>query len=126
MTQVTKRETYLNQLIDAVTAETAAKLPLPQLRQTARALVQEQTFPSTRDEEWRFSDLSEMLTLDFQRAKLPSEKELAAIAPPLSETENSRLVFVNGLYVESLSARSALPDEVVVGNLAGHTPRPDL
>ncbi|WP_346292142.1 Fe-S cluster assembly protein SufD [Sphaerothrix gracilis] len=126
MTQVTKRETYLNKLIDAVTAETAAKLPLPQLRQTARALVQEQTFPSTRDEEWRFSDLSEMLTLDFQRAKLPSDKELAAIAPPLAETQDSRLVFVNGLYVESLSARSALPDEVVVGNLAELYAQPQL
>ncbi|NJL85966.1 MAG: Fe-S cluster assembly protein SufD [Leptolyngbyaceae cyanobacterium SM1_1_3] len=121
-------ETYLSRLLSVVAAEPLTQLALPELRQAARALVQEQSFPSARDEEWRFSDISELLALELEAAKPLSEKNLEAIAPIPNrpETQNSRLVFVNGVYVESLSSRSGLPQDVTAGSLANLCSQPEL
>lgn len=64
-TQVTDaRQAYLDQLL-ALSAQSSQSSPLtlPDLRRAATAMVQEQTFPSNRDEAWRFTDLSDLLTL---------------------------------------------------------------
>ncbi|MFE4106765.1 Fe-S cluster assembly protein SufD [Almyronema epifaneia] len=128
LSPLSEPETYLTQLLATVTAAVPTALALPALRQTATALVQEQTFPSPRQEAWRFSDLSGLLALAFQVAEPPSPSALEAIAaiPARPETANSRLVFVNGVYVEALSSRSALPEAVVVGSLATLYAQPDL
>lgn len=64
----THRDAYLKALLQQGAIQAATGLDLSTLRSTARALVNEQTFPSTRDEEWRFTDLSALMGIDFQTA----------------------------------------------------------
>lgn len=74
--------------------------------------------PTNQDENWRFTDLSDLTKHDFHPA--PSTPVTGDILPSfiLSEALNSRLVFVNGYYNEKLSDISGLSDDIYVGNLS--------
>jgi Fe-S cluster assembly protein SufD len=86
---------------------------LEDLRQRATNWVRHSNIPTTREEEWRFTDLSGLRQVEFQLGKqIPTD--ISALALP--EAANSRLVFVNGVYAPDLSAID-LPLGVVVGNL---------
>ncbi len=88
------------------------------LRQQAAWVSSKLSLPSKKDEDWRFTDLSELYKIDFQNA---SEVQLTSeVVNPfiLEEASHSRLTFVNGVYSTTLSETSALPDSVYVGNLA--------
>lgn len=90
---------------------------LLELRQDAANWVRYSTFPTTRNEEWRFTDLSALRQVQFH---LERELQSVDISPLiLPEAVNSRLVFVNGIYAPDLSAVADLPSGLVVGNLAG-------
>jgi Fe-S cluster assembly protein SufD len=114
------REAYLTQLLKlAQSTETVASDRLPELRSQAAALVQEQTFPTTRNEEWRYTDLSALLQVELtvgDRSLAVSPEAIQAFA--LLEAAASRLVFVNGVYAPELSAIANLPANVFVGDLA--------
>ena len=86
------------------------------LRESSAAWVRKCTLPTTRDEEWRFTDISFLKQVTFE---LPTPA--ASDIPPLilSEAANSRLVFVNGVYTPALSAVVDLPEGLIVTNLAG-------
>src|SRR5512136_1546312 len=92
---------------------------LQELRSRAAALASERAIPSTRDEEWRFTDLSELLRVNFQAAEpvdVPAESVAALTLP---EAAQSRLVFVNGVFAPHLSEVAGLPEGVLAGNLLG-------
>ncbi|MDJ0555997.1 MAG: Fe-S cluster assembly protein SufD [Microcoleaceae cyanobacterium MO_207.B10] len=90
---------------------------LQQVRDRAATSVRELSIPTKRDEEWRFTDLSPMLKVDFQ-APAPVDLDALNIAPfILPETTDSRLVFVNGVFAPNLSSVSGLRNQVFVGNL---------
>ncbi|MEL6488329.1 MAG: Fe-S cluster assembly protein SufD [Cyanobacteria bacterium J06621_3] len=75
------RATYLKHLLtQASAAADESALPLKELRDEAIAQISDRTFPSGRDEEWRFTDLSEMLNQPFQRAPQNSEKQVSGSA----------------------------------------------
>lgn len=122
LTSAEKRQAYLSHLLELAQARSIdlSSSSLENLRDHAAVRVQEQTFPTTRDEEWRFTDLSDLLALDL--ASIPSPKpkiQNLAIAPfVLPEAESSRLVFVDGVYAPELSAIDQLPSNLVVGNFA--------
>jgi Fe-S cluster assembly protein SufD len=101
---------------------------LQTVRDRATARVQELAIPSTRDEEWRFTDLSSLLQVSFQAINPAPTLGFVQIQPfLLSEAGSSRLVFVNGTYDPALSSVDNLPDGVMVGNLmAGAELLPDL
>ncbi|MCW6038020.1 Fe-S cluster assembly protein SufD [Spirulina subsalsa FACHB-351] len=91
---------------------------LQELRQRAAYDAARQRMPTRQDEEWRFTDLSELLATQFVKAQTVVPRQ-SAIAPlTLKEASQSRLVFVNGVYSPEYSDVSALPDGVFVGNLA--------
>lgn len=110
-----QRDAYLTALLEQV-AYHSPDDGLQDLREGAIALVREQTFPSTRDEEWRFTDLSSMLQVAFQTASEPTSLfDLTSFVLP--EATNSRLVFVDGVYAPQFSSITDLPN-VIVGNLS--------
>lgn len=87
------------------------------LRQQATSQVLHSQIPTKKDEEWRFTDLSELLTWDFhlpEKATVTSSTLQGFILP---EANQSRIVFVNGIYASELSDVSALPQGIYVGNL---------
>ncbi|HEY9648613.1 MAG TPA: Fe-S cluster assembly protein SufD, partial [Chroococcidiopsis sp.] len=91
---------------------------LSQWRDRATVRVKEQTIPSSRDEEWRFTDLSALLAMDVVEAA-PVSVSAADIAEfILPEAAHSRLVWVDGRYAAELSDVTAVPDGVAIGNLA--------
>lgn len=107
------KDAYLSGLLDKVVASKSEGW-LQDVRQRAADWVRQSRLPTTRDEEWRFADLSSLREVQFN-----VETFLPNITPfSLPEANNSCLVFVNGVYAPELSAVSGLPDGVVVSNLA--------
>jgi Fe-S cluster assembly protein SufD len=118
MQRTLNRDGYLLRLLEQMgSPETDLEL-LRSLRSQSKLLIQEQSFPTTRDEEWRFTDLSSLLQVSFEAiASQPLSSE--QIAPfTLPEATDSRLVFVNGVYQSQLSSVKGLPKDVYVGNLS--------
>lgn len=77
------------------------------LRAAAVDRVGELTVPTLRDEEWRFTDISQLTRLSFQRA----QTEAALLPADIQRFEipeaTSRLVFVDGIYAARLSCIAA-------------------
>ncbi len=77
-------------------------------------------FPTSRDEEWRFTPVGPIAQTTWRpspgvAAKVPADR----LAPfVFGHAEWSTLVFVNGAYSEALSRIMDLPRGVQVGNLA--------
>jgi Fe-S cluster assembly protein SufD len=128
------RATYLANLLDLRSGLTGLGLPdgavasLQAIREAAAARVQELAIPSTREEEWRFTDLSPLLQVSFaninSQAPLVAASDIASL--PLPEAADSRLVFVNGSYAPHLSSVSGLSSDVFVGSLADAFQQPAL
>jgi len=125
MTQTARRtEEWYRERFDlferSLNGETAS--PLHGYRREAIAWFEERGFPTTRDEEWRFTNVSPIAAVPFLAAPLGEtppveEKEIGSF---LFDGMNSiRLVFVNGSFSPALSAFGSLPGGVKVGSLAG-------
>jgi Fe-S cluster assembly protein SufD len=105
-TQPTKREqreAYLKSLLSTAQANVPDTLAFADLRAKAEAIVNEHTFPSNRDEDWRFTDLSPMLAVPFQAAESPAEIDMGALGPVQMPEAIARIVLVNGQYNATLS-----------------------
>lgn len=123
LSDVSDRDVYLTQLlnqcqgqsIQLIEQETVAWVQ--ELRDRAAAIVHLSALPTTRDEEWRFTDLSSLRQIKFNAVET-FHQSLPDITPlTLPEAANSRLVFVNGVYAPELSV-AQLPEGLVVTNLA--------
>lgn len=91
--------------------------PFQAIRDRAAASVHDREIPSTRNEEWRFIDLSGLLTLTLKAVE-PANLGFPQIESfLLPEAANSRLVFVDGVFAPDLSSVDDLPDGVIVSNL---------
>ena len=88
---------------------------LKDTRQQATNWVSRLRVPTKKDEEWRFTDLSALVEKNFVTAQ-PIET-FDGTSSQIQETENNRLVFVNGKYTTELSDVSGLPEGVYIGNL---------
>jgi Fe-S cluster assembly protein SufD len=90
---------------------------LQDLRDHAASRFVELGFPSTRDEEWRLTNVSPIASSEFRPA--PQAKlEPAALDAFLYSDAACRLVVVNGRYSAELSRSSGLPKGVRFGSLA--------
>ncbi|MEM9246922.1 MAG: hypothetical protein AAGA67_14445, partial [Cyanobacteria bacterium P01_F01_bin.153] len=64
-----QRVDYWSQLLKTVTADSdTATGWVGEVRSKATAIAQELALPSTRDEDWRFTDLSPLLDIEFSVA----------------------------------------------------------
>lgn len=122
-TPLKERDAYLAQLLNQyqttdlqVTPPELARL-LEELRNNALSWVKEQTIPTKRDEEWRFTDLSSLLEFQFQKPASNPNLNLEIAKFVLSEAP-IRLVFVNGSYASKLSSFAELPQGLIVSNLS--------
>ncbi len=108
------RDADLSELLNQVTIKKSTGW-LQEIRQQAANWVRHSTIPTTREEEWRFTDLSSLRKVQFHHV----ETQIFASVQPdiLPEAANSRLVFVNGVYAPDLSAVADLPPGFIVGNL---------
>jgi Fe-S cluster assembly protein SufD len=100
------------------TAGTNGQSWLMPLREQAMARFAALGIPTTRDEEWRFTNVAPIGTLAFQRPAKCAKVTAEQIQPYLFG-EQHRLVFVNGYYAPELSAVNGLPNGVRIGSLSG-------
>jgi Fe-S cluster assembly protein SufD len=113
---LSNRDTYLHHLLNSV-ASTQAAVPawLQGLHSQATGFLQEETIPSSKDEEWRFTSLTGLLEHQFMAAS--GAQPIVNINSFESSEAQQRLVFVNGVYQATLS-RVAPQAGLFVGNLA--------
>ena len=80
---------------------------LNRLRAEAVERVGALTVPTTRDEDWRFTDLSPLTKMSFHPARELAVPAAAAIEPWFIAEAAARLVFVDGRYAPQLSFNRA-------------------
>lgn len=73
------------------------------------------TVPTTRDEEWRFTDISALTKIPFQPARSAAKIDATVLERFALPEAGARLSFVDGVYVPELSFNNA---GIVVENLA--------
>src|SRR5271157_4235551 len=103
----------------------AARAPswLHEIRRTAIESFAEKGFPTTRQEEWRNTNVAPIAAVPFQPATPPVPPpqrggELRILQHPLADQGCPKLVFINGRFAKQLSTLEALPGGVQAGSLA--------
>lgn len=95
---VSDRSTYLSQLLSYRPAQSPPWLQT--IRDRALTLLQDQLLPNTREEEWRFTDLSPLYKTNFQPA--PATPNVTLRDWAIADLPH-RIVLVNGYYCPELS-----------------------
>jgi Fe-S cluster assembly protein SufD len=88
------------------------------LRKDAFRRFEDLGFPTTRQEEWRFTNVKRIAETEFALAEIPAPLSRETVAPFVLDEDYLRLVFVNGHYVSDLSATGATPRGVVISSLS--------
>jgi Fe-S cluster assembly protein SufD len=93
---------------------------LSKLRSESMQAFAELGFPTTRLEDWKYCNVAPIAGVRFQPAAYEVNDRIRKQAKEASYAgvERTRLVFLNGHYVEELSAVSGLPKGATVTNLA--------
>src|ERR1700678_2319640 len=109
------------EVYDQLRAEAGEREPvwLRQLREDGWARFSAKGFPSTHDEDWRFTNLAALAKTPFRRAA----KGEFAVSPAQLEAYRvpgaaCQLVFINGHFAPQLSDLSNLPEGLLVCSLA--------
>ena len=96
---------------------------LPEGDAVGRARFAELGFPTSRDEDWRFTPVKPITELNFKAA--PADATATVEGCVFAAIDGPQLVFVNGHYSEALSQVGELPAGVEVRPLlAGEYPAP--
>jgi Fe-S cluster assembly protein SufD len=106
------RDAFLTDLLNQVSAS-EKDVWVQQIKNDAVKWVRHSVIPNTRDEEWRFTDLSPLKEVSFNLATF---QEISVKGLALPEVAH-RLVFVNGVFAANLSNTENLPAGLKVGNL---------
>jgi len=89
------------------------------LRHAAFSSVLEEGFPTSKDEEWRYTRLSPILSIPFQPSQSGMDHFFScdAITQLAGNFSSTRLVFVNGHFIPSLSSQGVLKSGVRIESL---------
>lgn len=90
-----------------------------QVRKDAISIFSELPFPTQKDEEWKYTNISPLLKHNFSPAsgkEIVSSKTVSKFL--FDKMEHSLLVFVNGIYSSELSILVDIPKGVIVGSIA--------
>lgn len=114
----TNTDTFLKNLLHYQASLNGKSELIDSLRLQGADEVKNMFMPGSKDEDWRFISLKELYKNDYRLAR-----ELSVTIPEISqyfipESEGARLVFINGGFSEEHSSTDALPEEVLIGNLA--------
>jgi Fe-S cluster assembly protein SufD len=82
-------------------------------------------FPTTRDEEWKYTNIAPIAAGGFMPSAMAAYTDSASIEQFLiAGKEVHRFVFVNGVFEASLSAMTTMPAGVIAGPLSAHIDHP--
>ena len=119
---VTAANTYLAGLLAGRPQAPASPLAwLNDLRADAVDRVGVLTVPNTRDEEWRFTDISPLTRISFQPVRTPARLGAADIERFVLPEAAARLTFIDGVYSPELSFNtSGIVVENIVAGVTGN------
>ena len=118
MSEVLAKDTILS-YIGSETESKASSVSIRAINERGREAVEKTAFPTKKDEDWRFINLKSITKNSFVSVNDAGVKDAGDISGHyLPEALNTRLVFVNGVYNETLSSVDGLPKGVIVGNLS--------
>jgi Fe-S cluster assembly protein SufD len=117
-TEVAQIESYLKTFTD-FTKENAAETPrwLSDLRDAGFARFCETGFPTIRDEDWRFTNLSAVARTSFVLARESKQPVIVADLEKWRIDGAAQLTFVDGRFQPELSNLGATPQGVTLSNL---------
>lgn len=109
---------YLEGLLKTYSQYSSNVAPwLSQMRNEAVDRVGALKIPTTRDEEWRFTDISSLTDIPYQAAQTIPQLQPADIKHHYLQEAETRLVFVDGHYVSALSTINN-DSGIIAGNLS--------
>jgi Fe-S cluster assembly protein SufD len=116
-----ERHSFLNAADNL--ARTRSKGPewIETWRSEGLASLETLSLPTTRDEEWKYTNIAPILKLELKHSSAQEQRALSLDslnAFTFAEGRRSLLVFVNGQFSAGLSDVLSLPDSVTVGNLS--------
>ncbi len=89
------------------------------LRQIASDRLATLSFPTTKDEEWKYTDVSSLGKLTFEnQSAIAADIDALVRKHSAPESAGNLMVFVNGKYNEKFSDTTLANQGLVVGNLA--------
>lgn len=125
ISQTVKEKSTYAESFRALLDRTGATEPpwVQRLRENAFARFEELGFPTPDREEWKYTNVAPIAKANFEPAstlaRIPPALDAAQLEPFVyEESRRSQLVFVNGSYRSDLSSLAALPEGVVVMNIA--------
>jgi Fe-S cluster assembly protein SufD len=121
VTELATQKNPFHEAFQTLQQNQTAEVPswLRRLRENAMARYEEVGFPTTKEEEWKYTNVAPLARIGFTPL-LDGAPTCANdfTGSGISETRNSQLVFVNGRLRDDLSSLTALPAEVVVLDLS--------
>jgi Fe-S cluster assembly protein SufD len=126
-TAIAQVESYLEAFTEFSRATVAAPAWLRDLREAAFARFSAEGFPTTRDEDWRFTNISALVRTPFRLARGSAHPfTVSDLVQWRMEGAAARLVFVDGRFEPQLSNWGELPKGVTINGLAKEiATRPD-
>src|SRR5262245_62259918 len=126
MTQVVKEKDNIFSAYKLLAQAREGRDPawLANLREKAGAAFESLDFPTTRNEEWKYTNVAPILKVPYRESFDPVPNGLKRLAArdlepfTFAESRESRLVFINGLFSRRLSNLAALSSGCVIANLA--------
>src|ERR1700741_4791750 len=118
MTAVAAKHPYIESLLKGYEAPRGGAAWLNERRAQALERANALTVPTTRDEEWRFTDIAPLTKVAFQAVPAPAQVSMADASRFIAPEATAHLGFVDGVCAPALWAPAGLPYGVVVTNLA--------
>jgi Fe-S cluster assembly protein SufD len=92
---------------------------IKRLRESAFDRFEQLGFPTMHEEEWKYTNLAPLSKMVFERQAVQNSSEDYRLEQfTYEETRRSQLIFVNGVYRAEMSSLDALPEGIVVLDLA--------
>ncbi|BDA40148.1 Fe-S cluster assembly protein SufD [Candidatus Atelocyanobacterium thalassae] len=113
--ETTSKEFYLDNLLNQFQINNIDNFK--SLKQDSLEQIRKLSFPTSQDEEWRFIDLRELYKHQFKIAKATKVTKKSIEDLIIPEVKANCIVFVDGLYDESLSSITLSPNDIFIGTL---------
>jgi Fe-S cluster assembly protein SufD len=118
LSTTTEKQTSWLQAFESFPQRNEGPTWLKALREDAFARFWKLGFPTTHDEDWRFTSVAPLAATPFQLANQASPLSATDLLPYRLEGIACQLVFVNGHFVAGLSQTGSLPKGVTVESLS--------
>ena len=91
---------------------------LKETRSAALEVIKNTGYPTTKDEEWRFTNIKALLEHDYKFA-FEKEEQAQQIADDTAPVKGLKIVFQNGVYRDDLSdLQDEIKNKIIIGNIA--------